>query len=204
MAARASSIGPAGQHVARSVARLREARSWDQGELVARLAAEGLALSQPIVSRVEAGTRRVDVDELLALAVALGVAPVALLPPHSAPEPAAPKPSGPGGLRGVSVVGVVLDEVGPVSAALADDIEQLGDLTGMEPTLAATAVRLAELVDGGRPFPCDECGHLVRGPVDARALPQLTRELRATVAALLEGRAVDDDDDDGLDDLGAV
>ncbi|WP_432116619.1 helix-turn-helix domain-containing protein [Streptomyces sp. S1] len=199
MAARASSIGPAGQHVARAVARLREARSWDQAELVARLAAEGLALSQPIVSRVEAGTRRVDVDELLALAVVLGVAPVALLPPHSAPEPS--------GLRGASVVGVVLDElgpVGPVSTALADDIEELGDLTGMEPTLAATAVRLAELVDGGRPFPCDECGHLVRGPVDARTLPQLTRELRATVAALLEGRAVDDDDDDGLDDLGAV
>ncbi|MFF6836020.1 helix-turn-helix domain-containing protein [Streptomyces sp. NPDC012438] len=202
MAARASSIGPAGQHVGRAVARVREARSWDQAELVARLAAEGLALSQPILSRVEAGTRRVDVDELLALAVALGVAPSSLLPAHSAPEPA-----GPGGLRGVSVVGVVLDEadpVGPVSAALADDIEQLGDLVGMEPTLAATAVRLAELVDGGRHFPCEECGHLVRGPVDAKTLPQLTRELRATVAALLEGRAVDDDDDDGLDDLGAV
>ncbi|MFC8290062.1 helix-turn-helix domain-containing protein [Streptomyces sp. NPDC057242] len=207
MAARASSIGPAGQHVGRAVARAREARSWDQAELVARLAAEGLALSQPILSRVEAGTRRVDVDELLALAVALGVAPVALLPAHSGPEPAAPDPSGPGGLRGVSVVGVVLDEadpVGPVSAALADDIEQLGDLMGMEPTLAATAVRLAELVDGGRHFPCEECGHLVRGPVDAKTLPQLTRELRATVAALVEGRAVDDDDDDGLDDLGAV
>lgn len=199
MAARTAEIGPAGRHVGQAVATLRETRGWDQGTLLARLATEGLALSQPILSRVEAGTRRVDVDELLALAVALDVAPTALLPPHATPEP-----PGPSGMRGAFVLGTALDEVGPVSAALADDIEELGDLTGMEPTLAATAVRLAELVDGGRPVPCDECGHLVRGLVDARTLPQLTRELRATVAALLEGRTVDDDDDDGLDDLGDV
>ncbi|MGW4852212.1 helix-turn-helix domain-containing protein [Streptomyces sp. NPDC004288] len=199
MAARAAAIGSAGQHVARAVARLREARSWDQAALVARLAAEGLALSQPILSRVEAGTRRVDVDELLALALVFGVAPVALLPP----APTDPAASGPGAVRGVSAGLVVVDELGAVSAALAEDLEVLGDLTGMEPTLAATAVRLAELVDGGRPVPCDECGHLVHGLVDARTLPQLTRELRATVAALLEGRTVDDDDDD-LGDLGAV
>ncbi|WP_107425716.1 helix-turn-helix domain-containing protein [Streptomyces sp. CB02009] len=200
MAARATSIGPAGQHVAQAVARLREARSWDQAALVARLATEGLAISQPILSRVEAGTRRVDVDELLALAVALGVAPVALLPPVVTDA----APSGPGGMRGVSAGLVVVDELGAVSTALAEDLDELGDLTGMEPTLAATAVRLAELVDGGQPVPCDECGHLVRGLADARTLPQLTRELRATVAALLEGRTVDDDDDDDLGDLGDI
>ncbi|MFE6816024.1 helix-turn-helix domain-containing protein [Streptomyces sp. NPDC057677] len=200
MAARTTSIGPAGQHVAQAVARLREARSWDQAALVARLAAEGLAVSQPILSRVEAGTRRVDVDELLALAVALGVAPAALLPPVATDA----APSSPGGRRGVSADLVVVDELGAVSTALAEDLDELGDLTGMEPTLAATAVRLAELVDGGQPVPCDECGHLVRGLADARTLPQLTRELRATVAALLEGRTVDDDDDDDLGDLGDI
>ncbi|OKJ52495.1 hypothetical protein AMK27_30795 [Streptomyces sp. CB02009] len=107
-------------------------------------------------------------------------------------------------MRGVSAGLVVVDELGAVSTALAEDLDELGDLTGMEPTLAATAVRLAELVDGGQPVPCDECGHLVRGLADARTLPQLTRELRATVAALLEGRTVDDDDDDDLGDLGDI
>ncbi|QFZ75109.1 hypothetical protein GFH48_19170 [Streptomyces fagopyri] len=38
------------------------------------------------------------------------------------------------------------------------------------------------------------------GPED-RTLPQLTRELRLTLAQLLEGRAADDDDD--LGDLGS-
>ncbi|MFE6817089.1 helix-turn-helix domain-containing protein [Streptomyces sp. NPDC057677] len=199
MAARPLEIGPAGVHVGRAVSRLREARGWDQEALGERLAAGGRPMSQPILSRVEAATRRVDVDDLVAIAAAFGV-PVSLLLP---PEAAASTPAGTGTARGPAAGLAALDELGAVSAALAEDIEELGDLTGMEPTLAATAVRLAELVDGGRPVPCDECGSLVRGVTDARTLPQLTRELRATVAALLEGRTVDDDDDD-LGDLGAV
>ncbi|MEK9524643.1 helix-turn-helix transcriptional regulator [Streptomyces venezuelae] len=199
MAARPLEIGPAGVHVGLAVSRLREARGWDQEALGERLAAGGRPMSQPILSRVEAATRRVDVDDLIAIAAAFGV-PVALLLP---PEAAASTPAGPGSARGPAPGLATMDELGAVSAALAEDIEELGDLTGMEPTLAATAVRLAELVDGGRPVPCDECGSLVRGVTDARTLPQLTRELRATVAALLEGRTVDDDDDD-LGDLGAV
>ncbi|MFE2559887.1 helix-turn-helix domain-containing protein [Streptomyces sp. NPDC059352] len=199
MAARPLEIGPAGVHVGNAVARLREARSWDQEALGERLADEGRPMSQPILSRVEAATRRVDADDLVAIAAAFGV-PVAVLLP---PDAAASAPSGTGSVRGATPSLVILDELGAVSAALAEDIEELGDLTGMEPTLAATAVRLAELVDGGRPVPCEDCGALVRGVTDARTLPQLTRELRATVAALLEGRTVDGDDDD-LGDLGAV
>lgn len=195
MAARSSQIGPAGRHVGQAVARLRDARGWEQRELLEQLAAEGVNVSQPILSRVEAGTRRVDVDELVALAAALDVSVSALLPGEferaylNDPVTSTPPED---------------ERRGPVGAALADDVEQLGDLVGMEPTLAATAARLAEQIDGARPVPCDECGALVRGLVDPRTLPQLTRELRATVAALVEGRAVDDDDDDGLDDLGDV
>ncbi|MGW6395416.1 helix-turn-helix domain-containing protein [Streptomyces sp. NPDC055103] len=195
MAARASEIGPAGHHVGQAVARLREARGWDQGDVVVRLAAEGVAVSQPILSRIEAGTRRVDADELVALAVVLGASVTALLPPTTTLGNEQQMPE--------LVEHQDDEDLGPVSAALADDIDQLGDLTGMEPTLAATAVRLAGHIDGQRPVPCDECGALVRLPVDPRTLPQLTRELRATVTALLEGRTVDDDDDD-LGDLGAV
>ncbi|MFF8839585.1 helix-turn-helix domain-containing protein [Streptomyces sp. NPDC015130] len=200
MAARPLEIGPAGAHVGEAVTRLREARGWDQEALGARLAAEGRPMSQPILSRVEAATRRVDADDLVAIAAAFGVPMAVLLPPDPAATPA---PAGTDSVRGPTARLAAVDELGAVSAALAEDIEVLGDLTGMEPTLAATAVRLAELVDGGRPVPCDECGSLVRGVADARTLPQLTRELRATVAALLEGRTVDDDDDD-LGDLGSV
>lgn len=194
MAARPSDIGPVGLHVGQAVARLRADRGWDQRELAARLDAEGRPVSQPILSRIEAGARRVDVDDLVVLAAALRVAVAALLPPvadqASSPPPAAR-----------SAVGE--EAAGPVGLALADDIDQLGDLVGMEPTLAATAVRLARQIDGHRPVQCDDCGSLVDVPADARILPQLTRELRATVAALVEGRTVDDSDDD-LDGLGTV
>lgn len=186
-------IGPAGSYLGEAVARLRGDRGWDQRALVDRLAAEGCPMSQQILSRVESGGRRVDADELVALAAALGVAVPALLPPvNTLPVAAPPRRA------------AAEDEPGPVGAALADDIEALGDLVGMEPTLAATAVRLARQIDGHRPVQCDECGSPVQVPADPRILPQLTRELRATVTTLLEGRTVDDEDDDDLGDLGSV
>ncbi|MFE2352218.1 helix-turn-helix domain-containing protein [Kitasatospora cineracea] len=185
--------GPAGDHLGRAVASARAGRGWDQAELARRLSAAGMPTGQPVLSRIEQGARRVDVDELVTLAAVLGIAPADLLPPQHSGAPALL----PSGLAADA-------EAGTVEAALADDLEHLGDLTGMEPTLAATAVRLARQIDGGRPVACEECGTPVRTPADSRALPQLARELRATVAALLEGRAVDDDDDDDLDDLGSV
>lgn len=197
MSARPLEIGEAGIYAGQAVARLREARGWDQGELTVRLSGAGRQVSQPIVSRIEAGTRRVDVDDLVALATVLGVSVAALLPPDHQPGAAAASDtaddSSPRVLGG-----------GPVEAALTEDIEALGDLTGVEPTLAEVAYRLARQMDGLRPVACDDCGSLVHVPNDPRILPQLARELRATVAALLEGRTVDDDDDDDLGDLGAV
>jgi transcriptional regulator with XRE-family HTH domain len=187
-------IGPAGTFLGQAVARLRGERGWDQRALVDRLGAVGCSMSQQILSRVEVGARRVDADELVALAGALGVPVAALLPVSDSQAASVPAPRR-------SADG---DDVGPVATALAEDIEALGDLVGMEPTLAATAVRLARQIDGQRPVPCDECGAPVHIPADPRILPQLTRELRATVATLLEGRTVDDDDDDGLGDLGSA
>lgn len=206
MAARPLEIGAAGLHAAQAVARLREARGWDQGELTARLAAAGRQVSQPIVSRIEAGTRRIDADDLVALAATLDVPVAALLPrgdgvPVRTLSPAARDAeladTEPTFRHPVAVDG----ESGPVLAALAEDVAALGDLVGMEPTLAEVAYRLARQMDGLRPVPCDDCGTPVHIPADPRILPQLAKELRATVAALLEGRAPDDDDD-GLGDLG--
>src|SRR5690242_8779702 len=137
MAARPSEIGPAGVYLGQEVARRRGLRGWDQRALVVELAAAGVEMSQPILSRVESGARRVDADELVALAAAFCVPVSALLPVRD--EDAAPAP-----VRRAAAV----DEPGAVGAALAEDIEALGDLVGMEPTLAATATRLARQIDG--------------------------------------------------------
>ncbi|MET8172839.1 hypothetical protein [Streptomyces clavifer] len=64
------------------------------------------------------------------------------------------------------------------------DIEELGDLSSVEPSLAEMAYTLARAIDAG-------------GGDEGKLLPQLNRELRQTLAQLLEGRATDDDDDLG-------
>ncbi|MFJ5888092.1 helix-turn-helix domain-containing protein [Streptomyces californicus] len=179
--------GAAAEHIARTIAAEREARGWEQRELAERLTQAGRPMSQPVVSRIESGARRIDVDDLVALAAVFSVSPAALLP-AAEPDESAPRRRR------------RRNEPGPVELALADDIENLGDLMGMEPTHAAVAHRLARQMDGHHPVPCDECGASVYVPNDAKILPNLARELRATVAALVEGRAGDDDDDD--DDLG--
>ncbi|MFE7791307.1 hypothetical protein [Streptomyces sp. NPDC057460] len=73
---------------------------------------------------------------------------------------------------------------GPVEEAVRSDIEQLGDLVGVEPSLSEMAFTLAREIDAG-------------GGDESKLLPQLNRELRQTLAQLLEGRATDDDDDLG-------
>ncbi|MFJ8844338.1 helix-turn-helix domain-containing protein [Streptomyces cyaneofuscatus] len=191
MASRTYRAGAAAEHTARTVAAEREARGWEQRELAERLTRAGRPMTQPIVSRIESGARRVDVDDLVALADAFGVSPAVLLP-AAADETDAPRRRR------------RRNEPGPVELALADDIENLGDLIGMEPTHAAVAHRLARQMDGHHPVPCEECGASVYVPNDAKILPNLARELRATVAALVEGRAVDDDDDDDLGDIGGL
>jgi hypothetical protein len=76
--------------------------------------------------------------------------------------------------------------VGPVEKAVRDDVEQLGDLVGVEPSLSEMAYRLAVEIDAGGD--------------DGKLLAQLNRELRATLGQLMDARAPEEDDDD-LGDL---
>jgi len=69
---------------------------------------------------------------------------------------------------------------GPVESAVRDDIAEMGDLTGVEPSLAATAYQLAKAMDGGE---------------DPRQLPALAKELRSTLKVLSDGRVEDEDDE---------
>lgn len=83
VAGKKSDLGPAGMAVAHNVLRLRKARNTAYAELSRRLSDIGREIPPLGLRRIESGDRRVDADDLVALAVALGVSPVTLLMPVS-------------------------------------------------------------------------------------------------------------------------
>jgi transcriptional regulator with XRE-family HTH domain len=76
-------IGPVGQHVIENVRQLREARRLSYTDLSAKLGDLGRPIPTLGLSRMERGARRVDADDLVAIAMALGVNPSALLLPRA-------------------------------------------------------------------------------------------------------------------------
>ncbi|MFB7866989.1 hypothetical protein [Streptomyces sp. NPDC056069] len=91
--------------------------------------------------------------------------------------------------------------MGPVEKAVRADVEELGDLSDIEPSLSEMAYTLAHQIDLAASGECEECGAAIPTRDSSVTLPQLNRELRQTLAQLVEGRATDDDDD--LGDLGS-
>lgn len=89
--------------------------------------------------------------------------------------------------------------MGPIEQAVTDDIDALGDLAGVEPTLSEMARRVAREIDAAS-GECGSCGEDVPTGGGAAMLPALNKELRATLKQLVDGRPADDDDDD-LGDL---
>lgn len=75
------SSGPISEQVARAVKRLREEQRLPYTELSERLAKMGRPIPVLGLRRIERGERRVDVDDLMALARVLGVPPLMLLMP---------------------------------------------------------------------------------------------------------------------------
>lgn len=78
--------GPSAERVAANVRELRKARGLDLAGLAQRMSAVGQPIGLTGISKLETGERRVDVDDLVALAVALDVSPVRLLLPPTADE----------------------------------------------------------------------------------------------------------------------
>lgn len=72
---------PSGLTVAANVRRVRESRGWSTYELAKKLKDGGRPVSPSALAKIERGERRVDVGDLIALAVALNVAPSGLLLP---------------------------------------------------------------------------------------------------------------------------
>lgn len=72
-------LGPIGQRVAQNVQDLRERQRLTQGQVVERLAEQGVSMLKTTLSKVENAQRSVTTDELVALAFALRVSPLVLL-----------------------------------------------------------------------------------------------------------------------------
>jgi transcriptional regulator with XRE-family HTH domain len=81
---RANDLGETGRYLARNVARIRNAQGLSTVRLSQMLDGAGRSISATAITRVESGERRVDVDDLVALAAALNVNPSALLLPPTA------------------------------------------------------------------------------------------------------------------------
>ena len=81
MAGKKTDLGPIGENVAQTVRKFRESRRFSYAELSRKLGQFGREIPPLGLRRIEAGDRRVDVDDLAALAIALNVSPLALLLP---------------------------------------------------------------------------------------------------------------------------
>jgi transcriptional regulator with XRE-family HTH domain len=79
MSEKKNPLGPTGETVRENVIRLRGGMQYK--ELAERLVAIGRPIPALGLRRIEAGERRVDADDLVALAVAFGVSPLTLLLP---------------------------------------------------------------------------------------------------------------------------
>lgn len=75
--------GPTAETVSANVKRLRESQNLGLRALASKLANTGRPLTHTALDKIERGTRRVDVDDLMALAGALGVSPLRLLMPFT-------------------------------------------------------------------------------------------------------------------------
>ncbi|MDX3578670.1 helix-turn-helix transcriptional regulator [Streptomyces sp. FL07-04A] len=85
---RANELGPTGEQVAANLQRVRLARGYTMQQLRAEMEKLGRPLPATAVIKTEQGDRRVDVDDLVAFALALNVSPLALLfPPEWSDRP---------------------------------------------------------------------------------------------------------------------
>lgn len=89
MASREITRGPVATHVSQNLAELRRKRGMSLAQLSEVMTSTaGRPILASGLGKIETGERRVDVDDLVALAMALDVSPVRLLLPRPQPEAA--------------------------------------------------------------------------------------------------------------------
>lgn len=88
MPTKSNPVGPTGARTAATTRRLREAEGLKQSDLGRLLGECGRPMSIDVLSKLEQGARPIDVDDLMALALTLNVAPNLLLLPPTARQDA--------------------------------------------------------------------------------------------------------------------
>jgi transcriptional regulator with XRE-family HTH domain len=83
---RGHDIDSTGRTAAANLARIRKSKQLSLKDIEEQLARRGRRISFSGLSKIENGDRRVDVDDLMALALVLDVSPLALLLPISDPD----------------------------------------------------------------------------------------------------------------------
>ncbi|WP_058741735.1 helix-turn-helix domain-containing protein [Curtobacterium citreum] len=79
-------MGPTGRAVAENLKRIRVAAGMTQAQLAEAVREVGYSIPTAAIGKIETQDRRVDVDDLVVLAVALNVSPLGLLMPWT-PRP---------------------------------------------------------------------------------------------------------------------
>lgn len=88
MASNPVASGPTAERVAKNIERVRKSRQLHQKDVSELLKDVGRPMLPTTVSKMERGERRIDVDDLVALALVLNVSPLTLLlPDDSSQEP---------------------------------------------------------------------------------------------------------------------
>ncbi|UNN00738.1 helix-turn-helix domain-containing protein [Rhodococcus opacus] len=88
MSEKKNPLGPSGRATAGNIKRLREEQKITYAELSRMLADIGRPIPTLGLSRIEANERRIDIDDLIALSVALEVSPNTLLMPYETDDEA--------------------------------------------------------------------------------------------------------------------
>jgi transcriptional regulator with XRE-family HTH domain len=81
MSAPRGPLGPAGNNLRRNIRRIREQYGWSYREVEERLSRVGRAIPAVELGWIDAGERRIDVDDLVALAAVFGLSVEELLQP---------------------------------------------------------------------------------------------------------------------------
>lgn len=147
MAGRTVPIAETGQVVAQNVQAARNAQGMTQEDLAERLEELGRPIAVPGIRSIENARRRVDVDDLTALAVALRTSPAALLTPRNdAPL------TGVTHANGVALkdwvaggTSLIVDEV--VEHLRFEQMEEMMRIDDLSGTLESITLRIRELDD---------------------------------------------------------
>jgi transcriptional regulator with XRE-family HTH domain len=84
MPARKPKARTPGEVFAGEVKRVRTVRGWSQQRLADEMARLGVPIDRSAIAKVERSARQVNLDEMVAFAIALGVSPLGLVVPHEA------------------------------------------------------------------------------------------------------------------------